>query len=111
MGMQTLTLAGISAALLIGARAFAQEPVISAASNHPMQYYLSLPDGWSGDRTWPVVIVLDGGNKNFLKMARTFGEARGKLPFILVTPVILTNGGTELRQLPEYQYAAAEIGR
>jgi poly(3-hydroxybutyrate) depolymerase len=105
--MQTSTLAGISAALLLGARAFAQEPVLSKASNHPMQYYLSLPDGWTGNRSWPVVIVLDGGNKNFLKMTRTFGEARGNLPFILVTPLILTNGGTDLRQLPEYHYAAA----
>jgi poly(3-hydroxybutyrate) depolymerase len=72
-----------------------------------MQYYLSLPQAWSTAQTWPIVIVLDGGNKNFLKMARTFNEARGNLPFILVTPVILTNGGADLRPLPEYHYAAA----
>jgi poly(3-hydroxybutyrate) depolymerase len=105
MGMQTSTLVGIGAAVLLGVTVFAQEPVLAAASNHPMQYYLSLPNGWTGDRTWPVIIVLDGGNKSFLRMARTFGEARGSMPFILVTPMILTNGGTDLRHLPEYHYA------
>jgi poly(3-hydroxybutyrate) depolymerase len=107
MCMRISSLIGISTALLLCARALAQKPVLSTASNHPVQYYLSLPHGWSADRTWPVVIVLDGGNKNFLEMARTFDEARGSLPFILVTPVILTNGGADLRPLPEYHYPTA----
>lgn len=87
--------------------AAAQEPAFETASNHPMQYYLSIPKGWNSDETWPIVIVLEGGNKNFLKMARTFVEARGDLPFIIASPVILTNGGADLRLLPEYHYPAA----
>jgi poly(3-hydroxybutyrate) depolymerase len=105
MRLSTLIRTG-APALLACAAASAGEPVFATAVNHPMQYYLSLPHAWSANRTWPIVIILDGGNKNFLKMARTFADARGSLPFILVTPVILTNGGIDLRPLPEYHYPA-----
>lgn len=109
MCMRTSTFTRISAAaFFLCVKAPAQEPVLWTASNHPMQYYLSLPQGWNAARTWPVVFVLDGGNKNFLKMARIFNEARGGLPFILVTPVILTNGGIDLRRLPEYHYSPVD---
>jgi poly(3-hydroxybutyrate) depolymerase len=71
-----------------------------------MQYYLSLPSGWSAEKTWPVLIALDGSGKTFLDLARAYVTARGDQPFIVITPLILTNGGIDLRGLPNYQYAS-----
>jgi poly(3-hydroxybutyrate) depolymerase len=83
------------------------QPTLQTAAHHPMQYYISLPEGWSAGKKWPVVIALEGGNKNFLDMEQAYIRARRAMPFIIVTPVILTNGGYDLRGLPNYHYADA----
>src|SRR5258707_5223735 len=82
-------------------------PTLETAAHHPMQYYISLPEGWNSSQKWPVVIALEGGNKNFLEMEQAYVRARRSMPFIIVTPVILTNGGDDLRGLPNYQYSDA----
>ena len=82
------------------------EPVLRTASRHPMQYYVSLPEGWTPDKKWTIVVTVTGGLKDFQTNAKLFAAARKNLPFILVTPVNLTNGGgSNLRNLPEYNYA------
>jgi clostripain len=83
-----------------------RDPVLRTASTHPMQYYLSLPRGWSPRREWPVVVTVDGGNKDWLSNARRFAAVRDEkgYPFILVTPLVLSNGGTDLRHVPQYRY-------
>jgi len=81
------------------------EPVLVSASSHPMQYFISLPSGWSRDKKWPVVITIEGSNKDFEGMARDFAEARRSRPFIIVTPLVLTNGGSDLKSLPNYHYS------
>ena len=79
---------------------------LRTASGCPMQYYVSLPKGWTAARKWPVVVVLDGGAREWLATADTFASARGDFPFILVTPLILTEGGvTDNSRLPSYHYA------
>ena len=93
--------------LLAPCHSAAREPALEQAASHPMQYYLSLPTKWEPGKSWPVVIALEGGNKNFLRMAQTYAASRGDLPYIIVSPMILSNGGDELRSLPEYHYPAA----
>ena len=84
------------------------EIVLKAASHHPIQYYLSLPEGWTAGKKWPVVFTIEGGLKNFRHSAEVFVAARAHMPFIIVSPVILTDGGGDhQRNLPEYHYASA----
>ena len=83
-------------------------PVLVTAAHHPMQYYLSLPEGWTSQGTWPVLVTVTGGLKNFQQSAELFTKARGARPYIIVTPVNLTNGGQgRLRQASEYHYPAS----
>lgn len=81
---------------------------LKTASHHPIQYYLSLPEGWTPAKKWPVVFTIEGGLKNFRHSAEVFAAARGHMPYIIVSPMILTDGGGDhQRNLSEYHYAAA----
>jgi poly(3-hydroxybutyrate) depolymerase len=84
-------------------------PELRTASTHPMQYYVSLPPGWSRSRTWPVVMNLTGSGKDWLASATAFAAVRDarRYPFIIVTPLILTNGKEDLRHSDKYNYAPA----
>jgi poly(3-hydroxybutyrate) depolymerase len=80
--------------------------VLKTASHHPIQYYLSLPEGWTHAKKWPVVFAIEGGLKNFRNSTEVYTTARKHMPFIIVSPVILTDGGgDDQRNLPEYHYA------
>lgn len=107
-------------AMLIGCASYwlptaarnASVPLLRTARSHPMQYYISLPKGWTRNKRWPVVFTIDGGNKAWLENARAFAKVRDEkhLPFIIATPLVLTNGGGDfqnLRHLPVYNYAPA----
>jgi dienelactone hydrolase len=87
----------------------AQDPVLKTARTHPMQYYVSLPRGWSPARRWPIVVTIDGANKEWLLNARTFATARGDRPFIIVTPLVMTNTGKVRREA--YAYSEAVWGQ
>ncbi len=94
------------------ASAFAQTspattPVLKAATHHAMQYWLSLPEGWRASRKWPIVITISGGRKNFQETEEIYVKARKQLPFILVSPAILSNGGSDFRHMAEYNYASS----
>jgi hypothetical protein len=80
-------------------------PQLKTASTHPMQYYLSLPDGWVAGKKWPIVIVIDSAERDFLQAATAFASARKQRPFILVTPLVVTNGGANARSVTTYQYS------
>jgi len=82
-----------------------QSPQLKTASNHPIQYYLSLPEGWIGKKKWPVVVVIESADREFLQVATTFARARRQQPFILVTPLVVTNGGASYRSVPTYHYS------
>jgi poly(3-hydroxybutyrate) depolymerase len=80
---------------------------LKTASNHSMQYYLSLPNGWAAGKQWPVVMVIEDANRQFEATATRFAAARGDMPFILATPLVVTNGGPRYRQVPTYKYSDA----
>jgi len=92
-------------ALCLIAIARAQE--LKTASSHPMQYYLSLPDGWNAGKKWPVVVAIESANRDFQGNAAEFARARGKMPVIIVTPMVVTGGGAGFRSVPAYKYADA----
>jgi predicted esterase len=83
----------------------AEPPELKTASTHPIQYYLSLPEGWTAEKKWPVVVVIDGAEREFSQAANAFEKARGHRPFILVTPLVVTNGGAGYRTVPTYHYS------
>jgi poly(3-hydroxybutyrate) depolymerase len=80
---------------------------LKTASHHSMQYYLSLPNGWAAGKQWPVVVVIEDANRQFEATGTRFDAARGDMPFILATPLVVTNGGARSRQVPTYKYSDA----
>jgi hypothetical protein len=49
--------------------------------------------------------VIDSAEREFLQAATAFAQARGSRPFILVTPLVVTNGGAGFRSVPTYHYS------
>jgi hypothetical protein len=82
-----------------------EPPQLKTASAHPIQYYLSLPDNWVAGKKWPVVVVIDSAERDFLQAATAFAKARQQRPFIIVTPLVVTNGGANVRSVPSYHYS------
>ncbi len=80
---------------------------LKKASDHPMQYYISLPDNWLPDRKWPVVIAIEDAGKQFKKNAERFMGARKDMPFIIVVPFITTNGQQGHKDSTIYPYSKA----
>src|SRR5262249_51890919 len=56
-------------------------------------------------KKWPVVVVIESADREFLRTATAFAEARRQRPFILVTPLVVTNGGAGYRRVPSYHYS------
>jgi hypothetical protein len=83
----------------------AKSPQLKTASTHPIQYYLSLPEGWVAGKKWPVVVVIESAERDFLQAATAFANERKQRPFILVTPLVVTNGGAGFRSVPTYHYS------
>lgn len=83
----------------------ASELQLKTASSHPLQYYLSLPEGWTAGKRWPVVVIVESADREFLQAATAFAQARASRPFILVTPLVVTNGGAGYRSVPTYHYS------
>ena len=84
-----------------------EAPQLKTASSHSIQYYLSLPEGWTAAKKWPVVVVIESADRDFLQAATVFAQARRRAPFILVTPLVVTNGGAGYRSVPSYHYSDA----
>ena len=51
------------------------------------------------------MVVIESANRDFLDAASAFAGARHDRPFILVTPLVVTNGGTGYRNVPTYHYS------
>ena len=86
-------------------KAAPETPQLKTASSHQIQYYLSLPEGWVAGKKYPVVVVIDSAERDFLQAATAFATARQQRPFILVTPRVVTNGGAGFRSVPTYHYS------
>lgn len=80
-------------------------PVLKTATTHPMQYYLSLPQGWSATKRWPVVLIIESADRDFQRTSQLYAAARKHASFILVTPLVVTNGGPRFRESPSYRYS------
>ncbi len=80
---------------------------LKTASAQPIKYYLSLPQGWSAAKRWPVVMVIESAERNYENAAAVFEKARGNMPFILVTPLVVTNGGPGYRTVMSDRYSEA----
>ena len=78
---------------------------LRTASGHLIQYYLSLPKGWTIDKKWPVLMVVESANKEFKENLAIFEKARKDAPFILAAPLVTTNGGANYRQAGTYRYS------
>lgn len=104
---QYFLLAGVILLLLVSCAPVhtSEVPQLKTASTHPIQYYLSLPDSWVAGKKWPVVVVIESAEREFSQAATAFAQARGKQPFILVTPLVVTNGGAGARSVPTYHYS------
>jgi len=87
------------------------KPQLNTASSHPIQYYLSLPDGWMPGKKYPVVVVIESAERDFLKAATLFSRSPQRGSFVLVTPLVVTNGGAGYRSVPTYHYSDAVWGR
>ena len=81
------------------------------APGHPMHYFVSLPDGWTSDRQWPVLVVITDAYREFEKVTGEFATARGSLPFVIVTPLVLSGGGTAQQHREDFDYDQAAWDR
>lgn len=86
-------------------------PQIQSASTHPMKYYLSLPPGWSADRTWPVLVAPNShyGDKGSNLSLFTAERDRRKAGFIIVQPLAINADRVE--NMAEYRRAVADAIR
>jgi predicted peptidase len=78
---------------------------LKKTSDHPMQYYISLPANWSSKTKWPVVIAIEEAEKQFKKNEERFIGARKDMPFIIIVPFITTNGQQGHRDSTIYPYS------
>ena len=78
---------------------------LKKATDHPIQYLISLPNGWSTKSKWPIVIVASDAEKQFRKDGERFIAARGSLPFILIIPFITTSGSQGQGDSTIYPYS------
>lgn len=79
--------------------------IIAKAATHPMHYYVSLPAGWNKNKKWPVVVVVEAAEKEFKLNAERFSKARKQMPFIIVAPVVVSNGNYGKRDPEIYPYS------
>ena len=89
----------VAVVLLVGRRRAAadspgsNDPPLRTARTHPIRYYVTLPDGWTPDRRWPVLVTLEGSGRAYAANHAAFVSARGARPYIIVTPQIVSNRG------------------
>jgi predicted esterase len=70
----------------------AEQMVFKTARAVPTQYFLSLPHGWRPDRSWPILVTIDGSGHTFADNCTGFTAARNTRPYIIVTPCVSSNG-------------------
>lgn len=67
-----------------------QGPLLKQARGHTMQYYLSVPAGWSADRKWPVIVAVEGAGCNFAGMNGAYGGPKNT-QWLVLTPCGFSN--------------------
>lgn len=62
--------------------------------SHDMEAWVLLPRAWSEDRTWPVLVYLDGPKQDYLKTALDLRDLMEDREYIIVVPFIRSNHKT-----------------
>jgi poly(3-hydroxybutyrate) depolymerase len=78
---------------------------LQTANHHPMQYFLSLPDTWTMDKKWPVMVIIESADKEYKENALRFVRARKGMPFILVAPFNVNNSRSGRRDPKVFPYS------
>ncbi len=68
-----------------------KDPVLLGSAAQDLVAFVSIPKDWRKGGTFPVLVAVDGAGCDFLGCARGFAAARGARPFIVVSPMTLTN--------------------
>ena len=79
--------------------------ILLTANGHPMQYYVSLPEGWTNQKSWPIVVVIESADKEYQENALRFIRARKKMPFIIVAPYHVNNSRSGRRDPVIFPYS------
>ncbi len=80
--------------------------LLLTANGHPIQYYVSLPDGWTNQKNWPIVVIIESADKEYKENALRFVRARKKMPFIIVAPYNLNNSRYGRRDPKIFPYSS-----
>lgn len=81
---------------------------LKKAGNHPMQYFVSLPEGWTKDKQWPLLVVIESADKEYRENALRFVRARGKMPFVIVAPYNVNNSRSGRRDPAVFPYSSKD---
>ncbi|KAF0243401.1 MAG: hypothetical protein FD180_3441 [Planctomycetota bacterium] len=77
----------------VEAKSSVTDPLLRKASTHELRYFLSLPPGWTPDKTWPVLVVCEGAGGNYRDQCARFASYRKDVPVIVMAPCTFTNSG------------------
>lgn len=80
---------------------------LNTANNHPMQYFLSLPEKWTKEKQWPIVVIIESADKEYKENALRFVRSRRELPFILIAPFNVNNSRQGRRDPKIFPYSEA----
>ncbi|MCA8947728.1 MAG: hypothetical protein KDB29_15945 [Planctomycetes bacterium] len=79
-----------------------RNPLLMQCREHDMNYYISLPAGWTKDKEWPIYVTQEGAGSNFQGMNR--GAAKGNKEFIVITCCTFSNTNSLDGQAKKYPY-------
>ena len=85
------------------AKQASQAPLLKKARTHLMQYYLSLPNGWTAEHKWPILVAVDGAGSNFAGMNGSYG-GKNNSTYIVITPCSFSNTNSLAGQEGKYPY-------
>lgn len=83
---------------------------LKTANGHPMQYFVSLPDGSNKQKQWPIVVIIESADKEYKENALRFVRARKNMPFILVAPYNVNNSQYMEEGIRKYLLTANRYG-
>ncbi len=71
-----------------------KSPLLLKASDHPIEYYISLPDSYSAAKKFHILVTCEGAGSGFLGNHNGFRDRRGDAPVIIITPWTLSTTNT-----------------
>jgi poly(3-hydroxybutyrate) depolymerase len=82
--------------------------MLKKAGSHPMHYFVSLPQGWTKEKQWPLLVVIESADKEYRENAMRFVRARGKMPFVIVAPYNVNNSRSGRRDPAVFPYSSKD---